>query len=440
MKSLRITGSAQAARAAPQVVGVALEELHVGQHRQAGRAVLRVARGDRGRVEVLAQHALARAGLLDLGDDGGVAARHLRAHRRGEAARRGLAARELLQVGRAALRAGGGDLLALDLDDALQDVRHCGFNFCVTATNCSSLACAAPDATASRARLTPSADRAGHAGAVQRGAGVEQHDVAHRAVLVGQRAPDAAPPTPAGWPRAARASRTPAGRSRSGCTTYSRTSPSFSSPTSVSPRQRHLVHAVRARRPPSRARSPGAAARAPGCRPGRDGTRPSGCWARRPGWSAGPRMLKIVRTPSSLRTGAACFIDAWWLGANMKPMPVSSRQAATSSGDRLMCAPSASITSALPDVRRHAAPAVLGHARAGGGGDEHRRGRDVEGVRAVAAGADDVDQVRAVDAPAPASRTRASPGRGGDLADRLLLHAQADRDAPRSSPATSRRS
>jgi hypothetical protein len=61
-------------------------------------------------------------------------------------------------------------------------------------------------------------------------------------------------------------------------------------------------------------------------------------------------MLKIVRTPSSLRTGAACFIDAWWLGANMKPMPVSCRQVATSSGDRLMCTPSASITSALPEV------------------------------------------------------------------------------------------
>ena len=105
-------------------------------------------------------------------------------------------------------------------------------------------------------------------------------------------------------------------------------------------------------------------------------------------------MLKIVRTPSSLRTGAACFIAGWWFGANMKPMPVSSialRDLLRASAS--MFAPSASSTSALPDLRRHRAAAVLRHARAGGRGDEHRRGRDVEGVRAVAAGADDVDQV-----------------------------------------------
>jgi hypothetical protein len=37
-------------------------------------------------------------------------------------------------------------------------------------------------------------------------------------------------------------------------------------------------------------------------------------------------MLKMVRTPSSLRTGATFFIAGWWLGANMKPMPVSAMQ------------------------------------------------------------------------------------------------------------------
>ena len=47
----------------------ALEKLLVGQHRQAGRAVALVARGDRGRIECLAQHAPARARFLDLGDD-----------------------------------------------------------------------------------------------------------------------------------------------------------------------------------------------------------------------------------------------------------------------------------------------------------------------------------------------------------------------------------
>ena len=67
----------------------------------------------------------------------------------------------------------------------------------------------------------------------------------------------------------------------------------------------------------------------------------------------------MVRTPSSLRTGAACFIDAWWLGANMKPMPVSARQLATCSGVRSMQAPSASSTSALPELDETLRPPCL---------------------------------------------------------------------------------
>jgi hypothetical protein len=47
-------------------------------------------------------------------------------------------------------------------------------------------------------------------------------------------------------------------------------------------------------------------------------------------------------------------------------------------------------------LARHAAPAVLAHLGARCGRHEHRAGRDVEGVRAVAAGADDVHQVRLV--------------------------------------------
>ena len=65
-----------------QVLGRALEELHVGQHRQAGRAMLRIARRDLGRHEALAQHALAGAGLLDLGDHGRLALRRSCARRR----------------------------------------------------------------------------------------------------------------------------------------------------------------------------------------------------------------------------------------------------------------------------------------------------------------------------------------------------------------------
>ena len=95
----------------------------------------------------------------------------------------------------------------------------------------------------------------------------------------------------------------------------------------------------------------------------------------------------MVRTPSSLRTGAACFIAGWWLGANMKPTPTVSIDRAICSGVRSSFAPSASSTSALPlreDTERLPCLATFAPAAAR---DERRRGRDVEGVRAVAAGA-----------------------------------------------------
>ena len=58
----------------------------------------------------------------------------------------------------------------------------------------------------------------------------------------------------------------------------------------------------------------------------------------------------MVRTPISRRTGATTFIDGWWIGANMKPMPVCSMAAATCAGCSSMAAPSASTASALPDL------------------------------------------------------------------------------------------
>src|SRR3954452_6135291 len=67
------------------------------------------------------------------------------------------------------------------------------------------------------------------------------------------------------------------------------------------------------------------------------------------GLVSGPRKLKIVRTPSSLRTGTTWRIAWWWWGANMKPKPHSSMQAATAAGSRSIRAPSASSTSAEPD-------------------------------------------------------------------------------------------
>ena len=57
----------------------------------------------------------------------------------------------------------------------------------------------------------------------------------------------------------------------------------------------------------------------------------------------------MVRTPISRRTGATFFMALWCSGANMKPIPVASMQAATCSGVSWMLTPSASSTSALPD-------------------------------------------------------------------------------------------
>ena len=69
-----------------QVVHRALEEMHVGQHRQARRAMARVALGDVRRLEVRAQHAFRRRRLLHFGDHAGVARRDVLAQARFEAA------------------------------------------------------------------------------------------------------------------------------------------------------------------------------------------------------------------------------------------------------------------------------------------------------------------------------------------------------------------
>jgi hypothetical protein len=75
---------------------------------------------------------------------------------------------------------------------------------------------------------------------------------------------------------------------------------------------------------------------------------PITCRAAPAGLVSGPRKLKMVRTPSALRTGMTCFIAGWWSGANMNPKPSSSMQEAIASGARSMRAPSASSTSAEP--------------------------------------------------------------------------------------------
>ena len=58
MKSLRSTGNLQAARASIRSILAALEELHVGEHRQAGRAMCFIAPGNGGGIEVFPDDAL----------------------------------------------------------------------------------------------------------------------------------------------------------------------------------------------------------------------------------------------------------------------------------------------------------------------------------------------------------------------------------------------
>ena len=71
----------------------------------------------------------------------------------------------------------------------------------------------------------------------------------------------------------------------------------------------------------------------------------------RPGFSSGPRKLKIVlwpRSAQSLRAGMMCRKAGWYFGAKKKAKPCSRRDRAASSGPRSNASPSASITSALP--------------------------------------------------------------------------------------------
>src|SRR5450830_651191 len=130
----------------------------------------------------------------------------------------------------------------------------------------------------------------------------------------------------------------------------------------------------------------------------------------------GPRILKIVRTPNSLRTGAACFMAAWWLGANMKPMPDCAIDWAICSGVRLMSAPSASITSALPEDEETLRPPCLA---------TRAPAAAATNMAVVATRADDVEQVGGVGHRHLGRELAHDLGGGGNLADGFLFDAQA---------------
>ncbi len=294
MKSLRSTGSAHAARACSQVVGCALEELRVGQHRQAGRAVpLRSSAAIVGRDRSRAR-STPLLGLAFLISAITAGAARPRSCARSAPAKSRVRTR-LLGVARASRRSGAarlrrGDLLALDARRSVEDVGHraqrCASCLRDASTNWSQLG-AAPrrDAIASRAVR----DAVGRS----IGATLAAYSAAPALSTTMSRAGPGSLSSTAQQHRlrllrrldlAARGCSPSAGRSPPGGSRTRAISPSLQLADHRRARRARPRPCRPGRRPPARARRPGAAARAPGCRPGRDGTRPSGCSARRPDW------------------------------------------------------------------------------------------------------------------------------------------------------------
>jgi hypothetical protein len=180
------------------------------------------------------------------------------------------------------------------------------------------------------------------------GARVEQHDVASRALAAASTSRIRCPR----WPRRRRRAGPAAGRL--GEPEVGRDARRTSAPRRrgtptpwCSPGRARSRRARRRRAPPTRARpEPTAPARA--ARSARVAARPRAAGAGRAGLVSGPSRLNAVRTPSSRRVGAACFIDGWNVGAKRNAMPASRRQRSTTSGGAATCTPSASSTSALP--------------------------------------------------------------------------------------------
>ena len=262
-----------------------------------------------------------------------------------------------------------------------------------SATNRSSASSAAPESIACSASRTPSSKL----GDAVRRRTARRRRSARPASAAGRprrRAPRArsrrsrsgVPPATSLVARRARA------RRRSGETVCAVTPSGVTSSSARLAGDADLVHAVLARDDRARAGSR-ARTSAPAISPGRRGRRRRSAGASAPaGLVSGPRKLKIVRTPSALRTGTTCRVAWWCAGANMKPKPTSSMQRATACGVEVDAG-----AERLEQVGRarqagRRAVAVLGDAAARAGGDERGGGRDVEGRRA-AAGAGRVEQV-----------------------------------------------
>src|SRR5690606_37654230 len=134
----------------------ALEKINIGEDRQARRAARLIAAGNRGRVEILADQALGRAGLFHLGTARRFPGSMFAADGIDEAPCRrlvgGARAHAVERPDLAALA----DFLVLARQDGGEDIAHVAASSRVIATNSSNLARAAPDAIASRDKPMPS--------------------------------------------------------------------------------------------------------------------------------------------------------------------------------------------------------------------------------------------------------------------------------------------
>src|SRR5262249_17996408 len=132
---------------------VALEARRVGQHRQARRAAGFIGLGERRRIEVGADQAPGRRGLLDFGDERQAAGRVGPFERGAKAARRAGRLRARLDLGQAAIGLPDGDFFALVGGDAGEDVAA---HLPAMLTNLSSAPWARPSSITRPASATPS--------------------------------------------------------------------------------------------------------------------------------------------------------------------------------------------------------------------------------------------------------------------------------------------
>ena len=118
-------------------------------------------------------------------------------------------------------------------------------------------------------------------------------------------------------------------------------------------------------------------------------------WRRtRPGLAIGPSRLNTVGMPISRRAGAAKRNAGWKRGREAEADPGLLDAAPHAVGRQLDDDAELLEHVGRAAQRRRAAGAVLAHRDAGAGDDDGRHRRHVDRVRAVAAGADDVDGAR----------------------------------------------